>query len=77
MAHLRNKAEAPNKWTQVRTRISKQTKAQLEEEMKKALRESEVLEQKTDAELQWKVFKMVVYNTAEKVCEKQKRKHQG
>ena len=44
--------------------------------MNKALKESEVLEQNTDVELQWKTLRMVVYNTAEKVCGKPKRKHQ-
>ena len=44
--------------------------------MNKALRESEVLEQNTNVELQWKALRMVVYKTAEKLCEKPKRKHQ-
>ena len=48
---MRNKAKAPNR---LDTSIIKvmQTKAQLEEEMNKALRESEALKQNTDVELQ-------------------------
>ena len=73
-AHVRNKVKAPNR-LHTRKINDKQTKAQLEEEMIKALKESEVLEQNTVVELQWKALRMVVYNTAEKVCGKPKRKH--
>ena len=38
------------------------------------MKESDVLEQNTDVELQWKAPRMVGYNTAEKVCKKPKRK---
>ena len=73
---MRNKAKAPNRLDTSKIR-DKHTKAQLEEEKNKALKESEVLEQNKDVKLQWKVLRMVVYNTAEKVCEKLKCKHQN
>ena len=46
MAHLRNKAEAPNKLDTSKNKDKQTNKGQLEKEMKKALRESEVLEHK-------------------------------
>ena len=55
----------------------RETKAELEEEMSRALRDCEDLEKSTDVEAQWKALRTAVYNTAEKVCEKSKRKHQG
>ena len=74
-AYVRNKAKAPNRLDTSKIK-DKQTKAQLKKEMNRALRECEVNEQNTDVELQWKALRMVVYNTAEKVYEKLKRKHQ-
>ena len=71
---MRNKVKAPNRLDTSKIK-DKQTKAQLEEDMNKALKESRVLEQNTDVELQWKALRMVVHNTAEKVCGKPKRKH--
>ena len=73
-AHVRNKTKTLNKLNTNKFK-DKQTKAQLEEDMNKALKESRVLEQNTDVELQWKALRMVVHNTAEKVCGKPKRKH--
>ena len=49
-AHVRNKGKAPNRLDTSKIK-DKQTKAQLEDEMNKALKESEVLEQNTDVEL--------------------------
>ena len=72
---MRNKAKAPNRLDTSKIK-DKQTKAQLEEEINQALRESEVLEHNRDVELQWKALRMAVYNTAEKDSEKPKRKHQ-
>ena len=65
--HMKNKVKAPNRLDTSKIK-DKQTKAQLKEEMNKALRESKVIEQNTAAELQCKALRMVVYNTAEKVC---------
>ena len=74
-AHQWNDSKAANRLDTSEIK-DKRTKALLEEKMNKALKEGEVLEQNTDVDLQWKDFRMVVYNNAEKVCEKPKRKHQ-
>ena len=49
-ANVRNKVKAPNRLDTSKIK-DKQTKAQLEDEMNKALKESEVFEQNTDVEL--------------------------
>ena len=74
-SHMRSKAKPPSRLDTGKIKV-KETKAELEEEMSKALRDCEDLEKSTDVEAQWKALRTAVYNTAEKVCEKPKRKHQ-
>ena len=65
-SHMRSKAKPPSRLDTGKIKVNK-TKAELKEEMSKALRDCEVLEKITDVEAQWKAFRTAVYSTAEKV----------
>jgi len=73
-SHQRTKAKPPSRLDLGQTKSDK-FKEKLESEMNKALGQCRDLENK-DAATQWKTLRAVVYETAEKVCERPKRKHQ-
>ncbi|XP_048578500.1 craniofacial development protein 2 [Nematostella vectensis] len=72
--HARTKAKPPTK-LDVRKIRSGDMKAKLQHEMNEALKNLEEMDG-SEIEAQWNTLKTVVYETAEKVCEKPKRKHQ-